>query len=460
MMILKMFLGITELLWMRNSCCESLFGIKQKSKWSIAAVIGTRNPMKEMNERLELMNPGGMQMVLSMQFWNHLIYHYDVLHCDNRLFSTDNSQSLISYNSPVKPNSIPQPFQSLKVSPKKELNLDTEIDNMPNDPTMNDFWKRVSDDGNKEKYLDNLYETEQDFLLIQCDVCGWPDLIHKDNQCTKSFVESNGKCSTKLYNEIITEIQIGLQNKRNDDMKTKKNDDSTATESDFKRFLDFMEKSSGRLQNQTPQTTKIVKMSKPPAWTKEMNIKSYETQVLRWNDKEKEISDTEKFHEVLESLKLNNNIKGLNKYVNDEITEICSNADEQNVENILRILKKRYDRSPLENIEKNWNDLKTMKVENGDDLQDSMRKMIKVTEDVKESIETGGRLDQFLATWMFNVLDEGKNLSQYERQELRNEMKTKDENLLKRFEDKFDTLKVEGKRSKDPIETNYINKES
>ena len=110
-MILETLLGITKLLQMRSSHCESLLEKRLKSKWRIAADVEIKNPFDEVEERLELMNPGEMQDVLSMQFRNHWLYHYDVFHCDNRLFSgTDNSQCSIIYDSPEKPDRTPQPF--------------------------------------------------------------------------------------------------------------------------------------------------------------------------------------------------------------------------------------------------------------------------------------------------------------------------------------------------------------
>ena len=58
-----------------------------------------------------------------------------------------------------------------------------------------------------------------------------------------------------------------------------------------------------------------MKTSKPPIWTKDMTFDSFKKQISRWNEKEKEVSKTERFHEVVESLKLNKEIKGLAKYL-------------------------------------------------------------------------------------------------------------------------------------------------
>ena len=86
-------------------------------------------------------------------------------------------------------------------------------------------------------------------------------------------------------------------------------------EDDFRSFLKehqnqqnlFFEKlfKNNQTNTSTNRPSKLIKVSKPPAWTKEMSIETYKLQVERWSVKEADVPETEKFHELIESLKSN-----------------------------------------------------------------------------------------------------------------------------------------------------------
>ena len=94
---------------------------------------------------------------------------------------------------------------------------------------------------------------------------------------------------------------------------------SQSTDMDLKNFLSkhkkhqnlFLEKlwEKKTVESSVPKTTKFMKVSKPPAWTKEMTIDTFKTQVKRL--KEKDLPDSETYHELLESLKSTKNSKVL-----------------------------------------------------------------------------------------------------------------------------------------------------
>ena len=60
-------------------------------------------------------------------------------------------------------------------------------------------------------------------------------------------------------------------------------------------------------------------------WTKELSVDQYSKQVQRWNVKEKDLADVDKFHEMLDFFKNSKDSKWFAKYVNDKITEKCAN---------------------------------------------------------------------------------------------------------------------------------------
>ena len=113
----------------------------------------------------------------------------------------------------------------------------------------------------------------------------------------------------------------------------------------------------------SPKTSKLVKPPKPPAWTKEMGFEVYEKQVNRWNDNEKEVSEIDKYHELIEDLKKNKEILGLPQYVNDQIIETCNEEKDQNIKRILDILRVKYGRTELEKMEKLWDYFVNFKID-------------------------------------------------------------------------------------------------
>ena len=85
-------------------------------------------------------------------------------------------------------------------------------------------------------------------------------------------------------------------------------------------------------------TSKLVKPPKPPTWTKEMAFDTFQKQVRRWSNNEKQITEIDKYHDLIEELKKNKDINGLTEYVNDQIVETCSDESYQTVEKVLIVL--------------------------------------------------------------------------------------------------------------------------
>ena len=204
----------------------------------------------------------------------------------------------------------------------------------------------------------------------------------------------------------------------------------------------------------------LMKMSHPPVWTKEMTLETYKIQIQRWKEKEKEVPETEKFHEVLESLKTNKDIKGIQRFLNDEITEKLRRTTDQTVNKILSSLDAKFGRTELEKMEKLWNDILSFKVTSDEDGEEVVSKMKKLGSDILDKIEIQTKYPKFIGAFLFQVMKSGKYLSSFEEQTLRNELKNNDDETINRFITKLTELKIEGKRTKDDVDAYYMGKES
>ena len=68
-------------------------------------------------------------------------------------------------------------------------------------------------------------------------------------------------------------------------------------------------------KGQENRTAKIVKPAKVPVWTQKMELETWKKTLEVWIHQNREIGENRRFHEVIESLKVNKEVIGLAEYV-------------------------------------------------------------------------------------------------------------------------------------------------
>ena len=63
------------------------------------------------------------------------------------------------------------------------------------------------------------------------------------------------------------------------------------------------------------KVTKLTKPAKVPSWTKDMSLETYSKQIATWTGINEDVPEYVKYHDLMEELKKNKEIKGLQKYV-------------------------------------------------------------------------------------------------------------------------------------------------
>ena len=70
------------------------------------------------------------------------------------------------------------------------------------------------------------------------------------------------------------------------------------------------------------KVTKLTKPAKVPTWTKDMSLETYNKQLATWMEINEDVPKYIKYHNLIEELKKNKEIKGLQRYIADHILTV------------------------------------------------------------------------------------------------------------------------------------------
>ena len=306
-----------------------------------------------------------------------------------------------------------------------------------------------------------------------CVSCNSPTFGHIDTQCREVKTK---KYSDEVAQYFETQLLKEVQNILTKNMSSSEfppaeketlnailsrlSDSVIQTQQFQKSWIENNESKS------SPKMSKLVKPPKPPVWTKEMEFETYEKQVSRWNDNEKEVTEADKYHELIEDLKKNKEILGLSQYVNDQIIETCNEEKEQNIKRIIDVLRAKYGRTELEKLEKLWDYFVNFKIDKEIANDSLLEKIKKVVDYAVHEVDISKKIPQFLALWMFRTMQASHIIEGFEANCLRKVLKNNKSTVVEDFCEQFKDLKIEGKRdhsllkSDSLITSNYIGKES
>ena len=105
------------------------------------------------------------------------------------------------------------------------------------------------------------------------------------------------------------------------------------------------EYSSSDSSSPSARPSKLTKPAKVPSWTKDMSLETYVKQLTAWQQINEDIPETAKYHELIEELKKNKEIKGLQKFLADHILPVIETKEDQNIRKVTTLLNERYGRS-------------------------------------------------------------------------------------------------------------------
>ena len=101
----------------------------------------------------------------------------------------------------------------------------------------------------------------------------------------------------------------------------------------------------------TVRPNKLVKQTKVPSWCKGMKYQAYKKSIEVWEENNKDMSETARYQDVIESLKQNKNIEGLARYTGEHVVGKLDTTETQTIKEILKLLDIKYGRTRLEDLE-------------------------------------------------------------------------------------------------------------
>ena len=151
-----------------------------------------------------------------------------------------------------------------------------------------------------------------------CGQCGRPSLLHKGGPCTRSDKESP-EVILKIWEEFKTRTKAIVTVVKAESRKEVQ--DNVLLEG-LKRVLhqisgqhtdnmNVLVDSLNKRNDDVVRPAKLTKPAKVPIWTKDLTLEVYVKQIQAWNDASEDIPVNTKYHDFVESLKLNKEIHGL-----------------------------------------------------------------------------------------------------------------------------------------------------
>ena len=286
--------------------------------------------------------------------------------------------------------------------------------------------------------------------------CGYPRLLHKDYilhrdaACTRGMEGPNTlRENWTAYSQRVKPILKKLKEDQRKEMEQGvllqglKELVTSITEGN-KSLLNVKKREhSPIMTSSSPRPAKLTKPAKVPSWTKDMSLETYVKQLTTWQEINEDIPEYAKNHELIEELKKNKEIKGLQKFLADHILPVILTKNDQNVKKVTTLLNERYGRTQTEKVEEAIEDLFKFRE---DQFEDDDELMLAMSELRKRRVDLEITFDEFHMVWMLQKLKKRRKMENFELQTLREVVKVNGPDVVENFEKKFKEIRVEGKR--------------
>ena len=81
-----------------------------------------------------------------------------------------------------------------------------------------------------------------------------------------------------------------------------------------------------------------------------MSLETYVKQLTTWQEINEDVPEYARYHELIEELKKNKEIKGLQRFLTEHIFPVIVKKEGQNVGKVIRLLNERYGRTRTEKV--------------------------------------------------------------------------------------------------------------
>ena len=197
----------------------------------------------------------------------------------------------------------------------------------------------------------------------------------------------------------------------------------------------------------TNETKPNVHLQKPrfvPEWTKFQKYEIFRENLSNWDTEHDNLSDTNKFGQVMMSLTKNKEIPNLSKLASGKISETLLDITVKTVPNIIKLLDKKFLQTTSEKRESLAQELLTFKLSNEDTAEESWDKFCKLRSSLLKEKLTA---DIFLHTIFFNLCVKSQKIKIYDEHCFRDLLEEgQEDNIHEKFERVFSKQKLIGRR--------------
>ena len=232
--------------------------------------------------------------------------------------------------------------------------------------------------------------------IDECSKCGYPRLLHKDHvlhrdaACTRqeevpNILRENWKAYTQRVKPILKIIQAEREKEIEQGTFLEGIEKLMASnEENMKSFFHNVRKREHSPSEKSSSSARLTKPAKVPSWTKDMSLETYVKQLTAWQQINEDIPETAKYHELIEELKKNKEIRGLQKFLADHILPVIEKKEDQNIRKVTTLLTERYSRTRTEKVEEVIEDLFRFRE---DDYEDDDELMLAMSELRKRRVD-------------------------------------------------------------------------
>ena len=174
----------------------------------------------------------------------------------------------------------------------------------------------------------------------ECEWCVMPGMLHK------------GPCTRKEETEYqeVYECWKMYRNRMKPIIESKQKQEEKVDDSGMEKFATVVSEAFTSAQkplieailkrDNRPAT--IMKAAKPPTWTKNMTLDMYIKAINVWGAQNRGVPEVNKYQDVIESLKQNKEISGLEKYMGEHVYAALDTEEDQTIASLMAMLKRRY----------------------------------------------------------------------------------------------------------------------
>merc|ERR1712002_1281304 len=175
-----------------------------------------------------------------------------------------------------------------------------------------------------------------------------------------------------------------------------------------------------------------------------------------WGAQNRGVPEVNRYQDIIESLKQNKEISGLEKYMGEHVYAALDTEEEQTIASLMAMLKRKYGKTKTEEVEEvvlEWINFRANEHEDDEEFLLAMEKL-KTKKDRLRISDT-----EWFSLFMMVQTKKRKGVESHQIQSLREIVKKGGDEVIEQFREKYKEMRIESNRGK-VSEAYYMGHES